>query len=197
MKLMVDFFSGFGGASEAFVRDPSWTVLRYDNNPELRDVPLTIMADLLHDEVRIRHNIDLFWASPECREFSEAYAAPGSIAKRNGEEFQPCMKQINKCIEFIEKNKPTHWVIENVKGAVPYFKELLGEPRQIIGGAYLWGNFPYIHTPKGWKHIKPDAWSNTHLRYNIRSKIPIEISRGLLTAIESQKTIFDYGVADQ
>ena len=72
MKLMIDFFSGLGGASEAFIHDLGWQVLRYDNNPLLRDVPLTLMADLLHDEIRIRHQIDVFWASPECREFSMA-----------------------------------------------------------------------------------------------------------------------------
>ena len=71
-------------------------------------------------------------------------------------------------------------------------RELLGEPRQIIGPVYLWGNFPLIHVPKDFKHVKDDAWSTTPLRYNIRSKIPIEISRGLLTAIESQKTLNDY-----
>tara|TARA_Y100001963_G_C6762185_1_gene440107 strand:+ start:1376 stop:1954 length:579 start_codon:yes stop_codon:yes gene_type:complete len=192
MKLMVDFFSGFGGASEAFARATDWTVLRYDNNPELRDVPLTIMADILNDEIRIRHHIDLFWASPECREFSYGYHAPGPKSKREGIEFQPCMKQAEKVKEFIEENKPTHWVVENVKGSVPYFKELFGEPRQIIGPVYLYGNFPLIHLPKDFKHIKDDAWSTTPLRYNIRSKIPLEISRGLLESIESQKTLFEF-----
>lgn len=192
MKLMVDFFSGLGGASEAFLRDPTWQILRYDNNPQLRDIPFTIMADLLTDEIRIRHQINLFWASPECREFSEGYNAPGPTSKRNGEHFEPCMKQVEMIKEFIEKNKPTHWCVENVKGAVPYFKELFGEPRQIIGPCYLWGNFPLIHVAKDFNHVKDDAWSTTPLRYNIRSKIPIEISRGLLTALESQKTLNDY-----
>ena len=189
MKVMVDFFSGLGGAAEAFVNTEGWQVLRYDNNPELRDVPLTIMADILKDEIRIRHHIDLFWASPECREFSLGYAGPGPTAKRNGEEFEPCMKQVEKCIEFIEKNKPQIWVIENVKGAAPYFKELLGEPRQIIGPVYLWGNFPLIHLPKDFKHVKDDAWSTTPLRYNIRSRIPIEISQGLHTAIAAKRNL--------
>lgn len=193
MKLMIDFFSGLGGASEAFIHDLGWQVLRYDNNPLLRDVPLTLMADLLHDEIRIRHQIDVFWASPECREFSMAYHAPGPTAKRNKIPFTPCMKQVKKCIQFIEENNPTYWVIENVKGAVPYFRKLLGEPRQIIGPVYLWGNFPLIHIPKGFKHVKDDSrWSSDPLRYNARSKIPIEISRGLLTAIEGQRTLDFY-----
>ena len=36
---VLDLCSGLGGASEAFVKDPYWDVVRIENNPELAHVP--------------------------------------------------------------------------------------------------------------------------------------------------------------
>ena len=199
MKLMLDLFSGLGGASQAFLMNYEWAVLRYENNPKLADVPCTTLCDLLTYKIECRHEIELIWASPPCLEFSQAYDAPRSIARREGIEFEPDLKLVCRAIEIIEELKPKHWVIENVVGAIADFEPLLGAPRQIIGPFVLWGNFPYIHMPKDFNHSKADIdkrWSD--LRSNIRAQIPIEISEGLRGALDNQRTLMDYyGVADQ
>jgi len=46
MKHMLDLFSGLGGASEAMVRDDTWSVLRIENNPLLGGVPYTVIDDV-------------------------------------------------------------------------------------------------------------------------------------------------------
>ena len=45
LPVMIDLFSGLGGASEAFVRD-GWTVIRIENNMLLSGVPHTRMLDI-------------------------------------------------------------------------------------------------------------------------------------------------------
>lgn len=197
---MVDWFAGLGGASESFIQDPKWTVLRYDNNPLLANVPAMNMMDLLDVDVErfqatLRHPIKLFWASPECKEFSLGYHAPRSKAIRSGEDYQPDMRQLEKCLEFIKIMKPQYYVIENVRGAIKYFKPYLGEPKQIINGSiFLWGRFPKIHLPKNYNHkkSKADLWSDDPMRYNVKSLIPFEVSEGLKKAINEQKLITNF-----
>ena len=193
MKLMIDLFSGLGGASEAFAQNTEWAVLRYENNPALRDVPFTTLCDLKEYRIRCRHDIDLIWASPPCLSFSTAYSAPRSIAQRAGEEYEPDMSLVNVAYEIIQELKPKYWVIENVAGASKYFEPLLGKPRQIIGPFLLWGNFPLIDVNRNWEHKKSEHDArHDELRSNIRAKIPIEISENLLLSIETSRSILDY-----
>jgi hypothetical protein len=193
MKLMIDLFSGFGGASEAFVDSSDWAVLRYDNNPRLADIPLTQICDLTEFEIKCRHDIELIWASPPCLEFSRGFNAPRPTAQRNGEEFEPDMTLVKAAIQMIKKLKPRWWIIENVGGAAKDFEELLGPPRQIIGPFYLWGRFPLIPMSRDFKHLKKDN-DDRHgeLRSNVRAKIPIEISESLLKTLQNQQSILDY-----
>lgn len=187
---MVDLFSGLGGASEAFVR-ADWDVLRIDNNPLLSEIPHTIMMDIENITIEDAHRmkVDLLWASPPCTEFSQGYSAPGPTAKREGKAFLPGLGMVKKSMEIIQEVKPRFWVIENVIGSIKHLKKLLGEPRQIIGPYVLWGNFPFIHWSPPPDHKKPDAWSTNPLRANIRAKIPLGLSEGLLQTITAQTTL--------
>ena len=140
MKHMVDLHAGLGGASEAMVMDEEWNVLRIDNNPLLQQVECMVIDDVksIRDNVEsnwLAPKIDLIWSSPPCRDFSNAYSSPKSIhGRKHGiESYKPDMTLVIASIEIIEKVKPKYWVIENVVGAIRHFKELLGEPRQIIG----------------------------------------------------------------
>jgi hypothetical protein len=187
LKLVIDLFSGLGGASESFLRDPKYAVIRYDNNPLLMNIPCTTICDLTNYQIKIRHKVDLVWASPPCLDFSRAYNAPGPQAERENIDFEPNLNLLKKSIELIEELNPTHWIIENVVGSIKHFEPFLGQPRQIIGPFVLWGNFPLIDVPRDFKHTKADVderWSP--IRSNVRAKIPFEISAGLKTAIESQ-----------
>ena len=102
VKLMIDLFSGLGGASEAFIQDPNYSVLRYDNNPAFENLQGTTICDLLNYEIKIRHEIELIWASPPCLEFSNAYHAPKSIANREGIEYKPNLDLVKRAIEIVE-----------------------------------------------------------------------------------------------
>ena len=61
MRLMLDLFSGLGGASEAMYQSDEWSVLRYDNNPDLGYVPATTICDLKEFQIKCRHEIELIW----------------------------------------------------------------------------------------------------------------------------------------
>jgi len=197
---MVDLFAGLGGASEAMLDD--WEVLRFDNNPILSGVPNLIIQDvstLKHQLIAHRDpmkKIDLIWASPPCREFSNAYNSPKSQASRDIglENYKPDMSLLISSLEIIEIAKPKYWVIENVAGSIRYFREFLGEPRQIIGPYVLWGNFPLLSVDPGELTPKKDkdVHSGNPLRANLKAKVDFCISKELKNAIENQKSILDY-----
>jgi len=194
MKLMIDLYSGLGGASEAFTAGPNpWAVLRYENNPVLADVPYTTICDLTNFDIHIRHAVELVWASPPCTEFSTGFNAPGPTAQREGIEFEPDMTLVKRAIEIIEELEPTYWIIENVIGAIKHFEPLLGPPRQIIGSFVLWGNMPFIHVDN-FEHTKVsvDPGSGDPLRSNVRAKIPLELSQALRSAVEDQTQLCDW-----
>lgn len=202
MRHMVDLFSGLGGASEAMIQDNTWNVLRIENNPLLSAVPATVIDDVKSIRDNVTSNwlvpkIDFIWASPPCREFSSGYSSPKSIAVRAGvslEDYNPDMTLLEAAIDIIERVQPKYWCIENVVGAIRYFKPILGEPRQIIGPYVLWGNFPMITVnesdiiPKSLK----DSNSRDPLRSNKKAKVDFAISSAFKEAIESQKSIFDF-----
>jgi hypothetical protein len=194
MKLMIDLFSGLGGASEAFVHSSEFSVLRYDNNPLVECVPLTQLCDLREFEIKCRHDIELIWASPPCVGFSNAFNAPKSVAARNGEKYVPDMTLVKRAYEIIQELKPKWWIIENVSGAVKDFEELLGEPRQIIGPFFLWGHFPLIPMNRDFEHSKlnDDDSLGRGMRPHVRAKIPIEISQAVLETVENQRSLFDF-----
>lgn len=191
MKVMLDLFSGLGGASEAFIQDDNWTVIRLENNPDLQSIPSTTMMNVEELEVD-EGSVDVIWASPPCTEFAKTSMPWTRSQLPDG--FSPDMGLLLHTMRIIHSAKPQWWIIENVRGAVPYFRPFLGEPRQIIGPTFLWGNFPWISVPPGWKHTKKegDVTSTNPMRSNIRAYIPWEISAGLKREIECQTQLFDW-----
>ena len=198
MKKILDLYSGLGGASEAFLESGRWDVMRIENNELLNQVPNTQMVDvkellshLQNSQLPLDHRVDVVWASPPCQHFSTAFSAPGPIAQRAGEDFEPDMSHLEATLGIISILKPKYWIIENVAGAIKHFRDILGEPRQIHGAIVLWGNFPMfepdVFETKAQKDKRHDP-----LRSNIKAKIPIEISSSLLEAIENQHSIFDF-----
>tara|TARA_R110001599_G_scaffold340548_1_gene560940 strand:- start:876 stop:1499 length:624 start_codon:yes stop_codon:yes gene_type:complete len=204
-KHFLDLFSGFGGASEAFALDlDNWTVLRIDNNPLLGGVPFTVIDDINNLQPQNygqrfpvgRNQIDVIWASPPCRDFSNAFSSPKSIHVREHglDSYKPDISLLIAALEIIETVKPKYWVIENVVGSIRYFRDLLGEPRQIIGPYVLWGNFPYLDIDASQleSKSKKDVHSSNPLRSNYKAKVDFEISSSLKDAIENQKSILSY-----
>lgn len=203
MKVL-DLCSGLGGFSEAFL-EAGHEVLRIENNPLLADVAETKiicifefrdwLEDTLdhHTIINSFENVDLILFSPPCYEFSTAFSAPRSIHERDSPliPYQPSTDILECGLDIIEMLKPRYHIIENVRGATKYFKEIVGTPRQINDAYVFWGNFPSF-APRSFpsKAEKDERWSP--LRSNVRGKIPIEISEALLEAVENQKSIFEY-----
>ena len=210
MKVFIDLFAGLGGASEAFYQDSSWQVIRIDNNEALLEHTAGLWICDITDYQATRTMIEchlpmeieklVIWASPPCLEFSNAYSAPRPTAQRNGESFEPSMSCVLAALDLINYFQPHHWYIENVKGAIDYFNEEIGEAyRQRIGQFFLWGNFPKIaladSTIRGLR--KPDKrWSP--IRSNIKAKVPIEYSQAIMASIDNQSTLTSFfGVVEQ
>lgn len=201
MKI-VDLFSGLGGASEAFVQDPLWGVLRIENNPLLGATECTRIMDIFEFrdwllEQKNRYgdfSVDVVWASPPCYEFSLGFNGPRAIADREGraDEYQPYMGFLNVAMEIIEIIKPRYWIIENVRGAVKFFNPILGPPSQVHGSYFLWGNFPQFQPGQFPMKKEKDQRHAGEMRANIRAKVPIQISQALKDAVESQTSILDY-----
>lgn len=206
-KHFLDLFSGLGGASEAFVQDlDNWAVLRIDNNPLLGGVPFTIIDDITnlqpqnygvrYPKAKGRLKIDCIWASPPCRDFSNGYSSPKSIHVREHgiKSYKPDMSLLVAALDIIETVKPKYWIIENVVGSIRYFKEYLGEPRQIIGPYVLWGNFPFLEVDSSSlvNKANKDVHSSNPLRSNYKAKVDFSISKALKDTIEKQKSIIDF-----
>jgi len=197
MKIL-DLFSGLGGASEAFVQ-AGHEVVRIENNPLLSDVPHTVQGDVSiasafkFDSYGSRIHHDLIWASPPCTEFSNGYNAPRPTAHREGIPFTPSLDAVKLAKDIIDELKPRYWIIENVVGAIKDFEPILGTPTQIIGSFVLWGKFPAVILPRGFKHTKAsnDPHSSDPLRSNKKAKIPLDISKAVMDAI-STPTLGDF-----
>ncbi|GAH26782.1 unnamed protein product, partial [marine sediment metagenome] len=142
MKVL-DLCSGLGGFSQAFV-DAGHEVMRIENNPLLVNVDKTEiicifeLRDLLEDNleneyVPFEKDIDVILFSPPCYEFSLAFNAPRAIHSREnpGIPYQPSMDIFQCGLDIIRMLQPKCWILENVRGASPYFSEILGNPRQI------------------------------------------------------------------
>ena len=194
MKYFLDLGSGLGGASEAFVQDENWFVLRIDNNPLLSDVPRTEIMSYFDSDFKTNgFKWNVIWGSPDCREFSNAYSAPSPIAKREGREFFPDLSQVIRMKAIIDARQPEWWIIENVIGAIPHLTPILGAPIAIHGPFVLWGNIPPLHL-HGFEHSKfaKDPHSSNPLRSNFRAKVPLELSEALLASITEQTTLKDW-----
>jgi len=205
MKVFIDLFSGMGGASKAFDEDPSWHVIKIDNNPELLEHNRGLqLMDISETQEVIRMlesqfqngchlNCDklVIWASPPCQEFS--WARADRMQGQTAEEFDLTLFESTR--QIIEYFQPEIWIIENVHGAKPIFNEELElNPRQEIGSIVLWGEFPLIgiRTRDDWMHRKLEAKGSRTLRPNNRAIIPYAVSEGLRSAIDEQKTLFDF-----
>ena len=196
--VMFDACSGLGGASEAMVQNHRWLVIRCESDPDgvLAEVwpPFTHKFDV--KEIAWNRegmhfvrpgDMTLFWASPPCTEFSLAFNAPGPVAHRAREDFEPDMSILEAVVELKRRWQPKYWCIENVVGAIPHFRPYLGEPSQIIGPFVLWHNLPKVSVDYSFNHSKADqdTWSSNPLRANLKGKVPFEISEAVRLSAES------------
>jgi hypothetical protein len=173
--LMIDLFSGLGGASRA-MKERGWYVITVEIDPRFSP---NICIDITEYHYR-GPAPDLIWASPPCQEFSKS-DLPLSWDCNKRKPPCPDIGLMLHAKRVIEESNPRFWVIENVRGARPFFEPWIGKPRKNVGSRYLWGEFPIFDTP-----AVPNKWRRpaTKDRAEKRSEIPEGISLALAMAIE-------------
>ena len=167
-RLMLDLFAGLGGASEA-MRRRGWDVVTVDNDPAFGCTHTADLAAWSWDGPRP----DLVWASPPCTEFSRE-SMPWC---RTGEV--PSLDLLHAALRVIRECDPKWWVVENVRGAVKWFRPVLGEPKQVHGPFFLWGSFPPFKC-----RVRSFKGRLSSSQRALRAKVPYALSAALAIACE-------------
>lgn len=169
---MLDLCCGLKGASSAMT-SPGWKVITLDIDPSFNpDVQADIRRWIYQGD-----RPDLIWASPPCNEFSREFFPWSNTGN------PPDLSIYHACKRIISQVKPRYWIIENVRGAVPYF----GHYSAVYYPYYLWGFFPHL----GEIHFKrrhKDSYPSTAKA--LRAKIPYELSLAVANSISLQG-VFD------
>jgi hypothetical protein len=181
-RKLLDLCCGKKGVTKEFEK-AGWECITVDINPKFNP---HIVADINNLHLESPGDYDFIWASPVCTDYSKA-ALPVSWKCNGGVRTLPDMRLFLNCYRIIRYLKPRWWVIENVLGAEPYFRLVLGDGTdkksysKHVGSRYLWGEFPIFDTSP--KHGK---WrlSPTPDRAEIRSEIPAGLSKALCRACE-------------
>ena len=171
MPLCLDLCSGLGGASQA-MHDRGWTVVTVDIDPSFNP---TIVADI-HTWSWTGPRPDLIWCSPPCTEFSKQSLPWCDHSQR------PNLDLVNACRRIIRECQPPAWIIENVKGAIPF----LGKPTASYHPYHLWGNFP----PLGLVDLSRIQRKEPRHGSARRALIPYPLSLATAKAIEMQETLW-------
>ena len=138
MKVL-DLCCGRKGVTKEFLK-AGHEVVTVDINPKFNP---DIIADINNLHLESLGDYDLIWASPVCTEYSKI-SMPKSWKCNGGKHTLPDMRLFLNCYRIIRYLNPRYWVIENVRGAIPYFRLVLGEPAKRIGSRILWGEFPIL-----------------------------------------------------
>jgi len=165
---MLDVCCGLKGASEAMLR-LGWEVITIDSDPAFAP---DICVDIRNWHYQGKRP-DLVWCSPPCTEFSRM-AMPWLHPDK-----APDLSVYLACKRIIREAKPVYWIIENVKGSVPYF----GQYSCVQGPYFLWGFFPYLGTVR-LNRKKKESYSSSEKA--LRAKIPFELSLAVAEAIMFQ-----------
>jgi len=180
---VLDLFCGMGGWSIGFHREG------FDcYGVDIVDVgyPYNFIHSDIHDFQPNDETFDVVVASPPCTEFSRLKTLYGHGSNRKAPaDPEKGMELVREAKRVIDQIKPSFWVLENVGGAVPYFKPLLGGPRFIRKPFFLWGDFPRFlleerdYRKPGMQHY--DKKGPGHVKFNpmiswLRARIPVPLS---------------------
>ncbi len=201
---ILDLFAGTGSATQAF-KDAGHEVIRVEIDPRFEaeeDDVMKLDAEYLTNTYG---QFDFIWASPPCTSFSVASIGYHWKDNKPSDQALHGIELVLHTIDLIKDLKPTFgWLIENPRGLLriqPFMQSL---PRQTITYCQygekrmkptdLWGMV------KGWTprpackngdkcHEAAPRGSRTGTQgitgWVERSKIPYELSKELLEAIEN------------
>lgn len=202
--LMLDFFSGLGGASSAMREDNRWTVITVDNVQKFNP---TICKDVL--SLKPEHfsgmEIDLIWASPPCVAFSMASVShywrkvKGCFLPRNEKTIE-YLNLVFHTLWIVNELQPTWWFLENPRGILHKF---IGRPsgwvtycqygEKRMKPTNLWGQHPpsfqYMHCRYQSKCHSPTPRGSSQGTQGLGSpekaaKIPYLLSKSVKESIE-------------
>ncbi len=165
-RLAVDLFAGTGAATQAF-RARGWRVVTVDLCRGRRPA---VVADV--GRLPLAGAVDFLWASPPCTEFSTANARVDHRTKR------PSLELIYATMEAVMLMRPRYWILENVRGAIPF----LGIPVQKVGPWCLWGYFPPLRVTLPMQTYAKWAAGPTAVA---RARIPAELSQAAVEAVDA------------
>jgi hypothetical protein len=170
---MIDLFCGYKGASEA-MRRRGWIVETADIMKSFQPTYTVDLQDWSFEPTNPDLRIpDLVWASPPCQEFSRQ-TMPWTRARNPA---PPDLSLIKSAQRIIDEIRPRWWVIENVRGAIPY----LGKPVKKIGAYCLWGKFPDFEATTSKRKESLPSWKKQE-----RALVPYSISLALALACEAK-----------
>lgn len=169
--LMLDLCSGFGGASSPMT-PPLWRVVRVDLDPR---VSPDVVADVRHLPLG-SVQLDLLWASPPCTFYSR-HSQKGLYP----DEPEPDHSLYLAVRRVIDDLQPRFWIIENVRGAVPFW----GRPTYRFGPYCLWTNLLLTVIPSGpWTPKANLCRGQDPLHGTKRGRIPFSISACVAESVQ-------------
>ena len=170
--VMLDLFSGLGGASQAMTAR-GWNVIRVDNEVRRRtQVKGALLPHVVADVRALPLRpfwVDLLWSSPPCTDFTRWH-----LRHWKGNVSKPPLELVRAALETVARFRPRFWCIENVRGAVPF----LGPPDAVFGPYFLWGHLPLVLWD-GQAKRKGDSRLP-----HVRSRVPWNVSEAIALAVE-------------
>jgi len=135
-KICVDFFSGLGGFSEAFLNRQGWKVIRFDYDRKFSHIPGTHIADIMKLQISDLRKLgvmkpDILLMSPPCECFSlmSVYHYWENGRPKN-QKTREAIALVQKALALKELLQPDFWLIENPNGMMV---KVLGKPNR-----YTW-----------------------------------------------------------
>lgn len=171
--VMLDLFAGLGGASAA-MRARGWHVVTVDNDPSFG---CTHTADL-SSWTYSGPPVDLVWASPPCVEFSRTLLPWIKDAPK------PSLDLVRAALRIVAEVRPRFWLLENVRGALPFLRPVLGPPVLRNCPVFLWGVPPPL---MAWPRIAPWKEALAGSDRAGRAKIPAAISEAVADGVEAAR----------
>ncbi len=169
---MLDLCCGLGGVSSRF-RAAGWNVIAVDIAEWVRpDVVCDVRALPI-----ARTCFDFIWASEPCTQYSRL-AQPGLYPN----EPAPDLSIAYAIRDIIAHLGPRRWVVENVHGARPYYKNIFGQVRAMVPGHAFWGSgFLYPNTKPHKLNVGEQV--REEIRKMKRAIIPPEIPDAIIAQL--------------
>jgi len=204
--VMLDLFSGLGGASRAMKNDKNWEVITVDIEQKFNPTICADILDLTPDDFKLYGHFDLIWASPPCTYFSIARQPPSwqvdtGIPIPVHKECSDAVRVVFHTLWLINKLNPAWWFLENPQG---YLHFIIGEPTATIdycmyGAKWkkptdLWGRHPPSFRYKRCNHGSHGKMGHTvngltDLERNPakRAEVPYNLSLAIKESIENPR----------